>query len=1104
MKRWRLIQSSLWHYRRTQAGVLLGALVTAAALSGALLVGDSVRATLAYFAHARLGQTHYLLTAGERFFTADLAQKLQAQLPDTALPPAPVLLLPAAASRPDGQARANSVQVLGVDGRFAAFSPDQPPPLPGAEQVVLSAVLATQLQVATGDRILLRVPRPSALPRDMPLATEDDSVAALRVTVQAIIGDEQFARFGLQATQTPPLNAFVDRQWLGERLGIPGRANLVLFDGQTNEPEYAAAELNDAVQKVWTLDDAQLEVRPLPDGQLELRTARVFLDDPITAQLAAAQPHARRLLSYFVNELRVGDRATPYSVVCADSAQQDLRDDQIVLTDWLAHDLQAKVGDALTLRYYVLGPNRQLIEQAAPFTVARIIPLADVSDPTLMPEYPGLAQHDNCRDWNPGIPIDLDRIRPVDEQYWDDHRGTPKAYLTLAAGQKLWANRFGNLTAVRVATSMPAVVWADSLRAKLNPTLLGMNIIDVHTPAARASGDALDFGQLFLGLSFFLIVAALLLTGLLFALGAQERATETGLLLALGFTPRQRLRLLLCEGLLLALLGGGLGCAAGVGYTRLLLAGLSGVWSDAVAGSAVRFHLQSSSLVIALISTLLTALLAMWLSTRKLVRTNPAALLAGATSATEQLAKPRRGGLLIAGLCLIGAAGLAVSSSDPRQAAGLFFGSGALLLIAGLAACHALLTTGPTAAALTRARLAWRGAARRRGRSLAVIAMLACGCFLVTAVGVNRKTPQDDPRHRDTGTGGFALYAQSALPVLPDLNSAAGRLAAGLDESKLTGVSFVPMRVQEGDDASCLNLNRAQRPRLLGVKAEGLQMRHAFRFTAGLAEDFAEQRWRVLTPPGKRNATDPIPGGPIPGDPIPGVGDAAMVQWALGKKLGDTLTYQDERGQLFHVQIVAVLDSSILQGALLIDEAAFEQRFPSSSGYRVFLIDAPRDHAPQVASTLSQALGDVGLSVTPAGTRLAQFMAVENTYLAIFQLLGGLGLLLGSAGLAVVVGRNVLERRGELALLLAVGWRRGQLRQLLATEHILLLLAGLLIGQLAAIAAVWPAVQHSPNAAALQLTAVLSLALLALGILWVFLAAALALRGPLLASLREE
>ena len=59
---------------------------------------------------------------------------------------------------------------------------------------------------------------------------------------------------------------------------------------------------------------------------------------------------------------------------------------------------------------------------------------------------------------------------------------------------------------------------------------------------------------------------------------------------------------------------------------------------------------------------------------------------------------------------------------------------------------------------------------------------------------------------------------------------------------------------------------------------------------------------------------------------------------------------------------------------------------------------------------------DVGLELTPATKRLAAFNAVQNTYLSTFQILGGLGLVLGSVGLGLVVMRNVFERRGELGM----------------------------------------------------------------------------------------
>src|SRR5213075_922101 len=108
------------------------------------------------------------------------------------------------------------------------------------------------------------------------------------------------------------------------------------------------------------------------------------------------------------------------------------------------------------LRYYVVGPMRRLVEQTATFTIKQIVPIKGIyGDRTLMPDFPGMTTAENCRDWDTGFPIKTDRIRDKDEGYWHRYRGTPKAFVTLRAGQQMWSNRFGNLTAVRYPASSP-------------------------------------------------------------------------------------------------------------------------------------------------------------------------------------------------------------------------------------------------------------------------------------------------------------------------------------------------------------------------------------------------------------------------------------------------------------------------------------------------------------------------------------------------------------------------------------------------------------------------------------------------------------------------
>ncbi|MGB2829322.1 MAG: ABC transporter permease, partial [Phycisphaerae bacterium] len=559
-----------------------------------------------------------------------------------------------------GEARVdlNQVRVLGVEGAFWSLAgPDAAPPC-AEGQVVLNERAARGLGVGVGDEIRLRVEKPSALARDAPLSTDADASETVWLKVASVAPDGQLGRFSLETNPVPPSNAFLPLGALQEKAGRPGRANMLLVAGRegTNvTPEAANAALREVWQPVaagrhgdspvesdstWRADADLALDRPVK-GVLELRSGRVFLEPPVVE--AARGPEAMGVLTYLVNEIRLGDRATPYSFVAAmgpldpggagrhrrlDGASgppspvpPDMKDDEILVNAWLAEDLGAKPGDSLEMTYYVVGPGRT-VRTAGPdrFRVRAVFPTEPPeADRTLMPRFPGLADKKNCRDWEQQDLIDTRKIRPKDETYWDDHRGTPKAIVTLAAGQQMWANRFGDLTAIRWAASPRGEkAIADRIRERLEPSAAGLFFRPVRAEALAASDQALDFGQLFLGLSMFLLVAALILMGLLFSLGVEQRSEEVGTLLALGFPPRRVRRLLLAEGAVLAAVGALVGLGLGVWYTRAVLVALSTVWSGAVGGTpSLTYHAEPLTLAMGVAAGMLVALGSIWLGVRR-------------------------------------------------------------------------------------------------------------------------------------------------------------------------------------------------------------------------------------------------------------------------------------------------------------------------------------------------------------------------------------------------------------------------------------------------------------------------------------------------------
>jgi ABC-type antimicrobial peptide transport system permease subunit len=308
----------------------------------------------------------------------------------------------------------------------------------------------------------------------------------------------------------------------------------------------------------------------------------------------------------------------------------------------------------------------------------------------------------------------------------------------------------------------------------------------------------------------------------------------------------------------------------------------------------------------------------------------------------------------------------------------------------------------------------------------------------------------------------------------------------------LNQLSFVGFRVRSGDDASCLNLYQPHTPRLLGVP-HSLIRRPGFLFAESEAHSFETQvnPWLLLEEPREDGA-------------IPVIGEENTVVWMLKSGLGGVVEVTDERGDPVKLHIVGLLRDSVFQSGLLMSEANFKRLYPNQQGFNFFLIDT-RDASPRGAKeVLETVLADQGFTATPSADRVASYLAVENTYLSTFQALGGLGLMLGAVGLAVVLLRGVWERRAELALLQALGYRRATLGGLVLGENGFLLVYGLGAGAAAAFVAVLPQWWSGEGSVPLLRLVILLGAVVVVGGIAATAALAGSLRKPLVPALRRE
>ena len=1019
----KLSLKSILFYKKQYFWILLGLILSAAILSGALTVGSSVKASLHDMAMKRLGDINTVVDARlnpvsdsrDNPLPSDFSKKL-----NNAGDLAPILFMAGSASF--NNERANGVFVYGIDEQFKKFFKD----LPSLKDdtAIINHRLAKKLNIKNGEELVLRIQNNSLLPGDLPLTGSSEDQTAIRITVEVLPEKSVAGRFSLHASQVPPENIFLNLKQLQENSNMMGLINLILAKDSSES-------ITKEIESVWSPEDSAMNLRKVDKGSSwELVSTRVFLPGDIVSKVDGA-----KIVTYMANEIRSGETAVPYSIVSAMNPKDkvgpsfknlpDFADDEIVLNEWTAEQLKAKIGSKITLKYFVDNADGKLTEQESEFTVKHIIKIESL-DRNLMPSYPGIADEEHCRDWEPGIPMDLNKIRDIDEEYWKKYKGTPKAVITFNKGKEIWGNRFGDTTSIRWPASTGKEAIINNLK-KVGPQAAGIIVRDIRGEAKKAAAQGIDFGMLFLSMSFFIITAALILTALLHAFHMEKRRQEMGIMLACGFTAGDVKKRFLKEGLLISIIALIPGIPLGVFYTSKIINFLSTIWIDAVGTTEIYIHVSPVSLGTGALVFVFFAIFTLWLVIRKFMKQHTIELL---NEEQQELSyKEADYKFVRAGVAMIIAAIVVLFVGGDQQ----FAISSFFLLAAALGISHGLvekIRAGSRGVLKSMNGLAIRNLSRKSARSLGAVLLMACGTFLVLNTVARQKNLSFDPSDNKSGTGGFEYFAQTSLPLRYKPDSKEGMVEFDIDEELVKGSSILSIRYHRGDDASCLNLNRAQQPQIYGVSSRDFNGRFNLR----------DEEWAKLDED-------------LPEGVIPAIGDENTVMWGLGLYMGagSQITIKDEKGRDVKLQIVALLKNSTLQGSLIINRANFDKLYPAESGYQVFLIDPPNDDLKSLPENLKMSFEDYGITVQDSAERLRNFLKIEATYLIIFQMLGGLGLILGALGFGFIILRNVQDRQSEIATLKAIGFVNSDISSNLFKEHLILLVWAVLCGTVTAL-----------------------------------------------------
>jgi len=546
------------YYRKPFLALAAGAALISAILTGALLIGDSVRGTL----HDRVNRN-----------AAILSERL-------------IFPFPVETCLTGGVLHAEGVITISdhLTTKVQLYARASETNLHGRDALA-SPALAKRLGLKPGDRMSVLVAARSAIASES-LMGRPPKLKQLQLLFQGVCTNN-YVEVAFANPQEEVLNIFLPHALLADALDV--RPTAVNEVWQQNP-----SPLDD--ETIWALSQLVMDTW---EGSPVLKSHAFFLPKHVRDRFPAATAGLFSFAESFSNETAHLDycfigafEKGPFAVARGTAA--------------LADTLPETFPSGAELTYYVTEGCRKIVTRSHTFpTVTKIDDHA--FGEALRPDIPGLTDVDDCSLWDAGIPVDFKRVTKADEDYWDRYRSKPKLYLNFEEAQTLFGFDTCNLLIFPKGTD-PVLLRREVIQAMRS--MPGLFRREAVADALRQKIDnGVSFASLFLGLSLFLIVSALLTLAMLLRLHWQDRAESLDVLRTY-LTDRRRLnRFLQLEILAVTLPGAALGLLLGCGLCSIQLLLLERVWNGIVNMERLMFHARSVSFLIAFLAMVLTGLL---------------------------------------------------------------------------------------------------------------------------------------------------------------------------------------------------------------------------------------------------------------------------------------------------------------------------------------------------------------------------------------------------------------------------------------------------------------------------------------------------------------